>query len=304
MSIELKHLRAFVAVAEELNFTRAADRLHLAQQALSSQIRQLEERMGVQLLIRTTRKVELTPAGVTLLEHARTLLAGTDRALAAVREVGADAPVLTVGLVVPADHEPMQAALAHFAERRPEVETRFCFGEVLDPSGGLRNGSADVAVVVGQFDRTGLEYVTLWSDPRGVAVSAHHELAAKESVTIEELIAQPTFDFPAPDRAFRSYWMAIDHRGGRPPHIVAQFRSLDGLLEAIRSGLGVNLIRKRIVDSLGPSSGVVFRPVAGLEPAEVALAWNAGDRREIVTGFVAAACECFGREPVPALTGP
>ena len=83
MSVELRHLRAFVAVAEELNFTRAADRLHLAQQALSKQIRQLEEQLGTQLLDRTTRKVELTPSGLALLEHARTLLGGADRAVAA-----------------------------------------------------------------------------------------------------------------------------------------------------------------------------------------------------------------------------
>lgn len=103
MSVELKHLRAFVAVAEELNFTRAADRLHLAQQALA-QIRQLEERVGQQLLQRTTRKVELTPAGVALLEHARALLGGADRAVAAARAAGEGTQTLCVGLVVPADH--------------------------------------------------------------------------------------------------------------------------------------------------------------------------------------------------------
>lgn len=88
MSIELRHLRAFVAVAEELNFTRAADRLHLAQQALSTQIRQLEDRVGEQLLQRTTRKVELTAAGEAMLEHARAVLGGADRAVAAARAAG------------------------------------------------------------------------------------------------------------------------------------------------------------------------------------------------------------------------
>jgi DNA-binding transcriptional LysR family regulator len=297
VSVELRHLRAFVAVAEELNFTRAAERLHLAQQALSSQIRQLEERIGVSLLTRTTRKVELTLAGDVLLEHARAVLAATERAVAAARAAGGAAQVLTLGLVVPVDREVFRPALDLFAERHPEVEVRALFGEVLDPTGGLRAGQSDAALVVGAFDRSGLDMIPLWSDPRGLAMSASHELAAKAEVSIEEMIAQPTFDFPAQDKVFREYWMAINHRGGRPPRLVAQFKSMDGLLEAVRGGLGVNLIRERIVDSLGPNSGVVFRPVAGLEPADVLLAWRSGDEREAITDLIAAARETFPDAP-------
>jgi DNA-binding transcriptional LysR family regulator len=293
MSVELRHLRAFVAVAEELNFTRAAERLHLAQQALSSQIRQLEDRIGVSLLTRTTRKVELTPPGEVLVEHARGVLAATERGVAAARAAAGATQVLTLGLVVPVDREVFRPALDLFAERHPEVEVRALFGEVLDPTGGLRAGQADAALVVGAFDRTGLDMIPLWSDPRGLAMSASHELAAKPEVSIAEMIDQPTFDFPAADRVFREYWMAINHRGGRPPRLVAQFKSMDGLLEAVRGGLGVNLIRERIVDSLGPESGVVFRPVAGLEPAEVLLAWRSGDERELITDLIAVARETF-----------
>jgi DNA-binding transcriptional LysR family regulator len=293
MSVELRHFRALVAVAEELNFTRAAERLHLAQQALSSQIRQLEERIGVSLLTRTTRKVELTPAGEVLVEHARAVLAATERGVAAARAAAGAAQALTLGLVVPVDRKVFRPALDLFAERHPEVEVRALFGEVLDPTGGLRAGQADAALVVGAFDRTGLDMIPLWSDPRGLAMSASHELAAKPEVSIAEMIGQPTFDFPASDRVFREYWMAINHRGGRPPRLVAQFKSMDGLLEAVRGGLGVNLIRERIVDSLGPDSGVVFRPVAGLEPAEVLLAWRSGDEREMITDLIAAAREAF-----------
>ena len=286
-----------MAVAEELNFTRAAERLHMAQQALSKQISQLEARTGVQLLERTTRKVELTSAGVALLEHARSVLAGADRAMAAVQAAGGEAPRLAVGFVVPADYEPFRPALTLFAERRPDVETRVLFSEVSDPTGGLRSGDADVSVVVGAFDRTGLETVTLWSDPRGLAMSADHELAAADSVSLEQMVSQPTFDFLVGDAVFRDYWIATDHRAGRPPRFVAQFRALDGLLEGIRSGLGVNLIRERIVNSLGPASGVVFRPVIDLEPAEIAVAWRTGDTRELITDFVSAACDAFQATP-------
>lgn len=296
MSVELKHLRAFVAVAEELNFTRAADRLHLAQQALSAQIRQLEERVGQQLLVRTTRKVGLTPAGVALLEHARALLGGAERAVVAARAAGEGSQTLCLGLVVPADHEVLRPALALFGERRPDVEVQVHFGEVTDPTGGLRDGGADIAVVVGAFDQTGLETQHLWTDPRGVAMAADHALASKAELTVAELIELPTFDFPVDDPVFRDYWMAINHPGGRPPKIVAQFRSLDGLLEAVRGGLGVNLIRERVVDTLGPHSGVVFRPVRGLEPAAISLAWRTGDSSELVAELVDAARTALHRE--------
>ncbi len=298
MSVELRHLRAFVAVAEELNFTRAAERLHMAQQALSTQVRQLEERVGEQLLVRTTRKVELTPAGVALLDHARLLLGGADRAVAAARAAGEGRSSLTVGFVVPADHEPLREAFALFAERRPDVDVKIHFGEVTDPTGGLKAGNADVSVVVGAFDRTGLETAHLWTDPRGIAVGKGHRLANAEKVTIAELIDEPTFDFPVDDPVFRDYWMAVNHRGGRPPKIVASFKSLDGLLEAVRGGLGVNLIRERIVDTLGPASGVVFRPVEGLEPADIALCWTKGNSSELVSDFVASACDAMNREAV------
>ncbi len=174
---------------------------------------------------------------------------------------------------------------------------RVHFGEVTDPTGGLRGGDADVAIVVGAFDRTGLETLHLWTDPRGIAVGAGHALAAKAEISIAEMVDQPTFDFPAADPVFRDYWMAINHRGGRPPRIAAQFRSLDGLLEAVRGGLGINLIRERIVETLGPDSGVVFRPVRDLEPAEVSLAWAEGDSGQLVTDFVAAARDSFAPRP-------
>lgn len=287
-----------MAVAEELNFTRAAERLHLAQQALSTQIRQLEERVGERLLERTTRKVELTPAGEAMLEHARAVLGGADRAVAAARAAGGEGPsLLTIGFLVPADHEPMQKALALFTERRPDVKVRVHFGEVVDPSAGLREGLADVAVVVGAFDRTGLQTLQLWTDPRGVALGARHPLAAKQEISIAEMIDEPTFDFKVPDPIYRDYWMATSHRGGRPPKLAAQFRGLDGLLEAVRAGLGLNLIRERIVDTLGPDSGVVYRPVKGLEPADVALAWLEGNDSDLVAEVVRAAREAFGIEP-------
>ena len=206
MNVELKHLRSFVAVAEELNFTRAAERLHLTQQALSGQIRQLEERIGTKLLERDTRRVDLTPAGSALLESARPLIAGAELAVVAAQQAGQRTQTLTVGFVAAITHTQMGQALDAFAQAHPGVELLIHFGELTDPSGGIRSGHADVAAVHGPFDSRDLELAYLW---------------------------------------------------------------------------------------LGPDSGIVWRPVPGLEPLEHSLAWRRGDERELVREFASACLASF-----------
>src|SRR5919202_4669249 len=123
MQLELRHLRYFLAVAEELNFTRAAERLHVAQPALSAQIRQLETQLGCGLFERTTRKVELTPEGRVLAEDAREIIARADHAVA---RVGAAARgergVLSIGFLLHGASETGTEILVRFGERFPEVE--------------------------------------------------------------------------------------------------------------------------------------------------------------------------------------
>ena len=294
MSFELRHLRAFVAVAEELNFTRAAQRLHLAQQALSTQVRQLEERVGATLVERTTRRVELTPAGRVFYEHAVALLAAADAAGAAARAAAGEPQRLMVGFGTPFDHEPMKPVLELFAQRRPDVATDVLFADLIDACGGARRDDVDVGVAAGPFDTTGLERQLLWSEPLGVAMAADHPLAARAAISVEEYLATTIFDYPTPDRPARDFWMGTRHRGGRPPHFVARFHSLDALLQGIRAGLGVSFIRERIVDSLGPDSGVVFRPLDNGERVEMALAWRSGDERDALRDFVATCRAHFG----------
>lgn len=297
MSFELRHLRAFVAVAEELSFTRAAQRLHLAQQALSTQVRQLEERVGATLVQRTTRRVELTPAGSAFYEHAVALLAAADAAAEAARAAAGERQRLMVGFGTPFDHAPMKPVLEAFEQRRPDIATEVLFADLIDASGGVRRDGVDFGVAAGPFDTTGLERLLLWSEPLGVAMAADHPLAARAAISVEEYVAATIFDYPTPDRPSRDFWMGTRHRGGRPPHFVARFHSLDALLQGVRAGLGLSFIRERIVDSLGPSSGVVFRPLDNGEQVEMALAWRAGDERDAVRDFVETCREQFGHAP-------
>jgi DNA-binding transcriptional LysR family regulator len=292
MDVELRHLRAFVAVAEELSFTRAAKRLFLAQQALSAQIRQLEERLGVQLLTRTTRRVELTEAGGVLYQRAIALLASVDELVSATRSAAGGRPGLTVGFVAPVDHPAMGAALAVFAERRPDVDVSVHYGDLLDPTGGLRDRKVDVAFVYGPFDTSGLELRLLFTEPRGVAIATDHRFAELDEVPVADVVAEPTFDFPTPDRRWRAFWEAAEHRVA-PPTYVAQFRSLDALIQAIRSGLGVHIATRPLVETTGASTGVTWRPVRGLAPLEHYVAWRREDDRELTATLVAATVDAF-----------
>jgi DNA-binding transcriptional LysR family regulator len=296
LNVELKHLRSFVAVAEELNFTRAAERLFMTQQALSGQIRLLEERIGTKLLERDTRRVELTVAGRALLDSARPLIAGAELAVAAAREAGKSARTLTVGFVAAVTHAQLGHALEEFGEQNPDVNLLIHFGELVDPSGGLRSGEADVAAVHGPFENGDLELAYLWSDPLVIAMAADHPLAEKDELTLADVVAEPTFDFPTTDKTWHAYWMLTKHRGGRAPRIVAQFRSLDALVEAMRAGLGIHCTTPQFVESLGPGSGIVWREVPGLDPLEHSIAWRRGDDRPIVQEFVAACRAAFGHD--------
>ena len=285
----MRHLRALLALAEELNFTRAAEQLHLTQQALSGQIRQLEERVGTQLVQRDSRRVQLTPAGETLLEHARPLLAGAERAILATRAAGAEPARLTVGYVAPLTRRLVGPAFDAFYIGHPEIDVMVHFAGFLDPLGGLRDGPADVAILYGEFEHEGIELRPLFSEPRGVALAADHPLAARGKITIEDLIAEPLVDVPVRDRIWSDFWTAARHRGGVPPQIGTSVRTLDGLMEAIGAGLGVATTVASAINMLGTAAGVVFRPVSELSPLDFWVARREQDNRAEVLGFLEAA---------------
>jgi DNA-binding transcriptional LysR family regulator len=289
MDVEMRHLRALLALSEELNFTRAAERLHLTQQALSGQIRQLEERVGTQLVQRDPHGVQLTRAGETLLEHARPLLTGAEHAILATRAAGAGQPRLTVGYVAPFTRRLVAPAFDTFHEAHPETEVTIHFAGFLDPLGGLRDGPADVAILYGQFEHDGIELHHVFSEPRGIALAADHPLAARSEIAIEDLIAEPLVEVPVRDRVWSDFWIAASYRNGVPPRIGASVTTLDALMEAIGAGLGVATTVAPAVDMLGSTAGVVFRHVPELSPLDFWVARRERDDRPQVVGFLDAA---------------
>ena len=191
MDAHLRDLRYFVAVAEELHFGRAAERLHLSQPALSKQIRSLETTLRAQLFRRDRRQVELTVAGTALYAVARDLLRDWDDGVAVVADAAAqEARVLRVGTLTSIGRALYPAIIDHFAKRQPgwQVELRsFGWG---DATGGLREQAADAACVWLPVDDPLIESAVLAAERRLVALSDAHPLAGRSSVSFAEIAGE------------------------------------------------------------------------------------------------------------------
>ena len=290
--VEVRELRYFRAVAEELNFSRAAERLGMAQPPLSRAIRLLERRLGVQLFERTSRHVALTPAGnVLFAESAKAL----DAVTAAVRRTRRAAQ-RTPALVVTAKPGVATDLLRRIADAHPDpVEIRVSgFGEQAEM---VRDSRADVAVVGCPGTHHGLDVEVLFSEPRVAALAPGHELAERAALTCADLAGRPTPCWPLSSAADRAYWSGQDVTGGpvTPGPVVYDSAQL---LETVALGQAVALLPASFAE-LGAREDVVYRPVVDASPYSLALAWAAGARDVRIARFVRTAEEVSEALPRP-----
>jgi DNA-binding transcriptional LysR family regulator len=302
MDVHLRNLRYFVAVAEELHFSRAAERLHVSQPALSKQIRQLERELRFPLFRRDRRRVALTAGGEALLPAARRLLADWDAALA---EAGARASeegkLLRVGFQTSVGGGLYQAIAARFAELHPDWRLVLRLHEWSDPTGGLLDQSADVAFLwlpAGAQDT--IEVRPLRSERRYVALPAGHRLSRRKALQFADLLDEPFVALPEEAGPLRDYWLALDQRHGRPARIGAEAATPDETFEAVATGHGLVLIAEGNT-TVYARPGIVYRPVLDLEPCQLAVAWRHGDRRPTVRELVDVATEVTARSDSLAL---
>jgi DNA-binding transcriptional LysR family regulator len=289
MAFDFRALRYFVAVAEELHFTRAAERLYIAQPALSEQIRRLEDELGVELLRRTTRKVELTAAGEEFLSRARRILAEADEALAdASRAARGETGRIRVAAGATSGLELVPRVLHAFREEHPQVHLDLRQSDWEDYSGGLRDGSADAAFVWLPFEQEGLSVATLRVEPRVVALETKHPLAAERELRVEQLLDEP-WPWVDTDPVALAFWTCVDFRGGEAAPRGPTIRSMEGMLEAVRAGLCVATVPRSQAE-VSALPGIVFREVADLTPATLALAWRTADETPVVQALVEIAC--------------
>ncbi|MEV4239916.1 LysR family transcriptional regulator [Nocardia sp. NPDC050408] len=191
--MELRQLRYFVTVAEELHFGRAAERLHIAQPAVSQQVRRLEQELKVQLLDRSPRRVRLTEAGQRFLPAARRVLIAADQARAVVADLaGSRAEVFRLGTVTGLGTR-LDAILDAFAERLPRVRIELVTLPVRERLAQVADGQLDAAFVRAPAaeETPALEYLRAWDDPLVAALPARHPLAAQETVRLSDLAPVP-----------------------------------------------------------------------------------------------------------------
>lgn len=285
MDVHGRELRYFVAVAEHLHFTRAAEALFVSQPALSKQVRALEERLRTPLFTRDRRSVGLTPAGEALLPHARTVLAAWERAEAALAAAAAaqDA-ALEVGISTGLGRGLLPAVRARLAQLAPAARLRVRQVPWDDPTGGLaaaadRTDAAFVWLPLPDPDR--YAWTGVLTEPRLVALPGDHHLAGADVVDFADLLDEPFLALPRAAGALRDHWLAVDARGGRPPVIGAEVAGTDETVEALQAGLGVCLLARGNAPLIA-REGVVVRPVRGVGPSELVLAWRRGDERPLL----------------------
>jgi DNA-binding transcriptional LysR family regulator len=285
MAFDFRALRYFVAVAEELHFTRAAERLYIAQPALSEQIQRLEGELGVELFRRTTRKVELTAAGEEFLSRARRILAEADEALAdASRAARGETGRIRVATGATAGLEQVPRVLHAFREERPLVHLDLRQSDWEEYSGGLVDGSVDAAFLWLPFKHEALSFAAVHEEPRMAALEAGHPLAAERELRMEQLVDEP-WPWADTDPEVLAFWTGAAYRGGAAARWGPTVRSMEGMLEAVRSGLCVATVpaSQARVSAL---PGIAFRPVADLTPATLAVGWRTSDETPVVQAFV------------------
>ena len=290
MDVHVRELRYFVAVAEELHFTRAAERLFVSQPALSKQIRSLEEQLRVDLFARDRRSVSLTPAGEALLPAAREVIAVWDAAQQAVADAAATAAaVLRIGFSTSVGRELLPRIQRHFARVRPNWRLALRQVDWGDPTGGLGDGSSDVAIVwlpVPAADR--FAQLVLVEEPRHVALRADHPLAGRREIEFAALLDEPFLALPEDAGSPRDYWLGVEHRAGRPARIGGIVTNAEETFEAVLAGLGVVLLSAGNAE-IYRRPGVATVPVRGISPSRLALLWREDDHREAVRDFIRAA---------------
>lgn len=290
--MELRHLRYFVAVAEELHFHRAAERLHISQPPLSQQIRALERELGIALFERNRRRVELTVAGASFLEDARAILEATERATGKVRRVAAgELGSLSIGFVGSAMFSPtLPAILREFRDRYGDVDLRLRELQTAEQLEALVAGRIDVGVIRGPLASpeldTGLELLVIQREKLVVAVPDAHPLAKKPRLRAADLRGE-TFVILRRREApglFASLASVMRGVGGMPQDVleVAEMQTILGL---VGSGFGVSLVPASVGES--ERAGISFRPLADPSPEiELALAWDASKRSAVRDSFL------------------
>ncbi|HYZ29068.1 MAG TPA: LysR substrate-binding domain-containing protein [Thermoleophilaceae bacterium] len=288
--MELRQLRFFVILAEELHFRRAAALAHIAQPAFSEQIRRLELELGVKLFERTSHYVRLTEPGRLFREEVLKALEQVDHAATVAAQAGrGEVGSVRVGFSGSAANELTPKILRTFGERFPAVTVSLHSFGLADPTAGLASTDVDIAFVRPPVDgQDALELVSLATEKRMAILPEDHRLAREPYLLIEQLLHESWVAGPRSARVARDFWLAVEHRGGVAPRIAAEVTTLDELLASVAAGIGVALVPEAAA-RFHARPGLVFIVVPDVSPSTVAIAYRCGETGPLVHEFVAVA---------------
>jgi DNA-binding transcriptional LysR family regulator len=281
VDLDLRKVRYFVAVAEELHFGRAAERLHIAQPVLSRQIRALEDELKVRLFARDRRATALTPAGEQLLADALPLLAAASAARR--RLTRASDRTFTIGfmpgLIV-------TGAVRELSRRHPDLSVEVVRTGWDDQVTVIHDGRVDVGYVRLPIDRRGLEVRDLIAEPRVAVLPADHPYAGRDALELAELAGERLLQAP---EAVPEWHQAPDtpQTPGETPPVI---RTVEEKLEHVAAGRGV-VVLPLSTATFYTRPDIVHVEIAGIGPNQICLAWDAARRSRLIEEFAAIAAE-------------
>jgi DNA-binding transcriptional LysR family regulator/DNA-binding XRE family transcriptional regulator len=284
--LDLRRIRYFLTLADELHFGQAAERLLITQPVLSRQIRKLEQELGTDLLTRSSRHVELTRAGHQLAEDARPLLAAASATARRVRRAAAGRAGLRVGFFV---GDPIIALARAFGAAHPGTDLDVERIYWSDQPGALLDDHLDVSFVHLPVDDTGLELAHLYSTPRLALLPGSHPLAERTEIAIGELADDPVVPHAGASPVWE-HWHNVDPRpDGRRPRRGPAARNLEEKIEVVGTGRAISFIPASVLAGIQVPPEVTAIPVADIPPAEVCLGWKSARRSRAIRDLVTTA---------------
>jgi DNA-binding transcriptional LysR family regulator len=291
--IELHQLKYFVAVAEELNFARAAERLHISQPPLTRQIQQLEKELGVQLFNRTTRRVQLTEAGQIYLEEARATLAQVKRGVSVARRANrGEIGRLVIGFEASSAYDILPQSRQLFKKQFPNVELKFVDMRTDDQAQALHEGWISLGFVLPPLHNDALAVETVLREPLVAAIPRNHPLSRKSKVALQDLAAE-AFVMSSRNNRCGLYDQVISvcHHAGFTPKVVQEANEMQIMLGFIAAGIGVSLLPEHVRRLRKP--GIAFRPLMpSSAEVELAVAWRRNDSSPVLHEFLEIVRRC------------
>ena len=284
--MELRQLKYFVTVAEELNFRRAAERLYMEQPPLSRQIKQLEEELGVELFERSKRGVLLTDAGTAFLDEARLTLAQAERALSSARKaIERRQQNITIGFSICAFNRVLPEIIQEFRHNYPNAKVTLTEMSSQDQVRALKDKKIDIGFIHPPVELQEVEILTLLCEPIVVALPCNHPLTKQEVISFAALADEPFIICPQhvkPDL----YAQIINacQKAGFTPNIVQEASPPEVMLSFVESGMGISLVAAGA--ETRHKLNVIYRPLDLAPMLEIAAVWRKGEISKVLHEFL------------------